>query len=160
MALKRHLKDNGDGDMQYYCTTACERGGMAVLATGAFLPEMDASGNVVSYVTTSPSGRVPVGILMHTTEDYDTTRIPYNYQNMDVVPVNSKVYVLKDGEVITNMIDPARLSSIVPGKAYVTSSGLFTDTVPASGGSIDPGSCKFLSGPSDDGYVKVSVKMA
>jgi hypothetical protein len=97
---------------------------------------------------------------MHTTQDYDVTVIPYNYQNMDVVPVNSKVYILKDGEVITNMIDPARLASIVPGKAYVTASGLFTDVVPASGGSIDPGSCKFLSGPSADGYVKLSVKMA
>lgn len=156
MALKRYIVDNG-GDMSSYATAAAERGGMAFYATGAFLPEMDAATNIVSYPATV-SGRVPAGILMHTVESYDTTRVPKNEQNQDIVPVNSKVYLLKDGEVITNKIDPARLASIVPGKAYVTDSGLFTDQ--SSAGNVDPGNAKFLSGPSADGYVKVSIKMA
>jgi hypothetical protein len=157
MALKRHLVENG-GRMDCYATTVMERGGMAFFATGAFLPEMDASGNIVSYPTTV-SGRTPAGILMHTTEDYDTTRVPKNHQNQDIVPINSKVYLLTDGEVVTNKIDPARLASVVPGKAYVTNSGLFTDSVPSSGGSVDVHTAKFLSGPSVDGYVKVGVKI-
>lgn len=160
MALKRYIVDDNQGrGMDCYATTVMERGGMVFFATGAHLPEMDDADRVVSYPTTV-SGRVPAGILMHTTENYDTARIPKNEQNQDIVPINSKVYVLKDGEVITNKIDPARLASIVPGKAYVTNSGLFTDSVPSSGGSVDVNTAKFLSGPSTDGYVKVSVKMA
>lgn len=158
MALKRHILDNG-GRMDCYATSVMERGGMAFFAATGFLPEMDASANVVSYPTLV-SGKTPAGILMHTTENYDTTRITKNEQNQDIVPINSKVYLLTDGEVITNKIDPARLASIVPGKAYVTNSGLFTDTVPSSGGSVDVSTAKFVSGPSADGYVKVSIKMA
>lgn len=158
MALKRHLVENG-GRMDCYATTAMDRGGMAFIATGAHLPEMDASTNIVSYPATV-SGRVPAGILMHKVESYDTTRVPKNEQNQDLVPLNSKVYLLTDGEVVTNMIAPARLASIVPGVAYVTNSGLFTDSVPSSGGSVAVANCQFKSGPSTDGYVKVSVKMA
>jgi hypothetical protein len=158
MALKRHLVEN-DGRMDCYATTAMDRGGMAFVATGAHLPEMDASTRIVSYPAIV-SGRVPAGILMHKVESYDTTRIPKNEQNQDLVPVNSKVYLLTDGEVVTNMIAPARLASIVPGVAYVTNSGLFTDSVPSSGGSVAVANCQFKSGPSTDGYVKVSVKMA
>lgn len=160
MAMKRYLVQAENGvRMDSYATTVMERGGMAFYATGAWLPEMDASSNIVSYPTTV-SGRVPAGIMLHTTENYDTTRVPKNEQNQDIVPLNSKVALLIDGEVITNKIDPARLSSIVPGKAYVTNSGLFTDAVPSSGGSVDVQGAKFLSGPSVDGYVKVAVKMA
>lgn len=158
MALKRHLVDNG-GTMDCYATAAAERGGMAFYATGAFLPEMDASTNIVSYPATV-SGRVPAGILMHTVEAYDVTRVPKNEQNQDIVAAPAKVYLLRDGEVVTNKVDPARLASIKPGKAYVTNSGLFTDSVPSSGGSVDVYGAKFLSGPSADGYVKVSIKMA
>lgn len=160
MALKRYLVQATDGvKMDAYATTVMERGGMCFHATGAFLPEMDAATNIVSYPTIV-SGKVPAGILLHTTENYDTTRVPKNEQNQDIVPLNSKVAYLVDGEVITNMIQPSRLSSIVPGKAYVTNSGLFTDSVPTTSGSIDVFTAKFKSGPSVDGYVKVSVKMA
>lgn len=158
MALKRYLVQGTDGvKMDAYATTVMERGGMCFHATGAFLPEMDAATNIVSYPATV-SGRVPAGILLHTTENYDTTRVPKNEQNQDIVPLNSKVAYLIDGEVITNKIAPARLASIVPGKAYVTNSGLFTDTL--TGADVDPVSARFKSGPSADGYVKVSVNMA
>ena len=158
MALKRYLVQATDGvKMDAYATTVMDRGGMCFHATGAFLPEMDASTNIVSYPA-AVSGRVPAGILLHTTEDYNTTRVPKNEQNQDIVPLNSKVAYLIDGEVITNMIAPARLASIVPGKAYVTNSGLFTDTL--TGADVDPVSARFKSGPSTDGYVKVSVNMA
>lgn len=158
MGLKRHLVQN-DGRMDCYATTVMDRGGMAFIATGAHLPEMDASTRIVSYPAVV-SGKVPAGIMMHTTENYNTTRVPKNEQNQDIVPINSKVYLLTDGEVVTNMVDPARLASIVDGVAYVTNSGLFTDSVPSSGGSVAVANCQFKSGPSTDGYVKVSVKMA
>jgi len=158
MAMKRHLVAAEDGiKMEYYAVTAMDRGGMAFVATGAHLPEMDAATNIVSYPATV-SGRVPAGILLNKVEVYDTTRIPKNEQNQDLVPAGSKVAVLVDGEVVTNMVAPARLSSIVPGKAYVTNSGLFTDQ--SSAGNVDPDNASFKSGPSVDGYVKVSVKMA
>lgn len=158
MALKRYLVQDENGvKMDAYATTVMERGGMCFHATGAFLPEMDAATNIVSYPATV-SGRVPAGILLHTTENYDTTRVPKNEQNQDVVPLNSKVAYLTKGEVITNMIAPARLASIVPGRAYVTNSGLFTDQ--SSGANVDPDSVRFKSGPSADGYVKVSINMA
>ncbi|MDZ4785610.1 MAG: hypothetical protein SGJ02_05980 [bacterium] len=159
MALKRHLVERA-GRMDCYAATVMERGGMAFSPTGAHLPEMDSAGRVVSYPAIV-SGRVPAGIMMHTTENYNTTRVPYNHQNQDIVPINSKVYLLTDGEVVTNRIDPARLASIVAStRAFVTNSGLFTDVLPSSGGSVDVFTAKFLSGPSVDGFVKVSVNMA
>lgn len=158
MGLKRYLVEN-DGRMDCWATTNMERGGMAFVATGAHLPEMDASTNIVSYPA-QVSGRVPAGILMQTVSGYDTTRIPKNEQNQDLVPTNSKVYLLTDGEVITNMIQPSRLSSIVPGVAYVANTGLFTDSVPTATGSVAVSNLQFKSGASTDGYVKVSVKMA
>lgn len=158
MALKRHLVQAEDGvRMDSYATGVMERGGMCFYNTGAFLPEMDASTNIVTYPATV-SGRVPAGILLHTTENYDTTRVPKNEQNQDIVPINSKVAILVKGEVITNKIAPTRLASIVPGKAYVTNTGLFTDTLGA--GDVDPVNTRFLSGPSTDGYVKVAINMA
>lgn len=156
MALKRHLVDNG-GKMDSYATTEMERGGMAFYANTGWVPGMDEGANVVSYPA-SVSGKVPAGILMHTVVDEDPTVIPRNYQNTDKVRVNEKVYLLTDGEVVTNMVDPARLASIKAGPAYVTNSGLFTDQ--SSGANVNPLNAKFLSGPSADGYVKVSVKMA
>lgn len=158
MGLKRYLVDR-DGTMDCWATTNMERGGMAFVATGAHLPEMDAATRIISYPT-QVSGRVPVGILMHTVSGYDTTRVPKNEQNQDLVPTNSKVYLLTDGEVITNMIQPSRLSSIVPGVAYVANTGLFTDSVPTATGSVAVSNLQFKSGASTDGYVKVSVKMA
>ena len=157
MGLKRYLVEN-DGHMDCWATTTMERGGMAFVATGAHLPEMDASTRVVSYPAIV-SGREPAGILMHTVSGYDTTRIPKNEQNQDLVPTNSKVYLLTDGEVITNMIQPSRLSSIVPGVAYVANTGLFTDTAPTTSGSIAVSNLRFKSGASTDGYIKVAVKM-
>lgn len=154
MALKRYIEDI-QGDMSHYMITEGERGGVVTMAhTGAFSPEMDASMNVVAYAA-NHSGKQPVGMLMHTVDDYDTTRIPYNYQNMDVVPINSKVYVMKKGVAITNMIDPARLASIDPGKAYVTRSGLLTDVSTAN--NIEVGN--FESYASADGFVKVSINI-
>lgn len=158
MGLKRYIVDR-DGRMDCWATTNMERGGMAFVATGAHLPEMDASTRIVSYPAIV-SGRVPAGILMHTVSGYDTTRIPKNEQNQDLVPTNSKVYLLTDGEVITNMIQPSRLSSIVDGVAYVANTGLFTDSVPTTSGSIAVSNLQFKSSASTDGYVKVSVKMA
>lgn len=154
MALKRYIEDI-QGDMSHYMITAGERGGVVCYAqTGAFAPEMDAGLNVVAYVA-SHSGKKPAGMLMHTVEDYDTTRIPYNYQNMDVVPINSKVYVMKKGVAVTNKVDPARLSSIAPGKAYVTATGLLSDL--STGNNIEVGN--FESYASADGFVKVSINI-
>ena len=156
MALKRHLVDNG-GKMDSYGATVMDRGGMAFYADAQWVPGMDEGTNVVSYPA-SVSGRDPAGILMHSVVDEDPTVVPRNYQNMDKVRLNEKVYLLTDGEVITNMVDPARLASIKAGPAYVTDSGLFTDQSTAA--TVDPVSVRFLSGPSADGYVKISVKMA
>jgi hypothetical protein len=154
MALKRYIEDI-QGDMSHYMITEGERGGIVTLAaTGAFSPEMDAGLNVVAYAA-SHSGKQPIGMLMHTVEDYDTTKIAFNYQNMDIVPINSKVYVMKKGVAITNMIDPARLASVDPGKAYVTRSGLLSDLSTAN--NIEVGN--FESYPSSDGFVKVSINI-
>lgn len=155
MALKRY-EDDGPIDMTHYATVAMERGGIVCLSyTGVYGPDMDNSMNTVAYAA-DVSGKVPVGMLLHTTESYDTTKVPYNYQNMDVVPVNSKVAVLKRGVRVTDYILPARLSSIVPGTAYVTHSGYLTDQ--AGDNNVIVGN--FESGPSADGYVKVSINIS
>lgn len=140
-------------DLSSYVTTECEMGGGATYSnTGVWDTDLDSSGNVVGYAA-NPSGMVFAGLLMQTTDPYDVTKYSRNFQNDDIVPVNSKVCLLVQGTVNTDMILPSRLSQIKPGTAYVGPSGLFTDT--NTGGLPTAG--KFRSNADSDGFVKLSV---
>ena len=84
MALKRRIVED-QIDMSHYVKTACVRGGMATLAnTGDFGWGMDDETNVVAYAA-DPSGKVPAGMLLQTSESVDVTQIPRNYQDHDTV---------------------------------------------------------------------------
>lgn len=156
MALKG-FHDPVDFDLSAFMLTEGEAGGVVVHAhTGAFGPDMDEVDNVVAYAANS-SGKVPAGLLLHTVDDYDPTRVARNFQNDDVVPVGSKVTLVKRGTYITDMIDPARLSSIVPGNAYLAGTGLLTDQ---TGGGVFPLVGVFHSYADSDGFVKVGFNIA
>ena len=155
MALKRRIVED-QIDMSHYVKTACVRGGMATLAnTGDFGWGMDDETNVVAYAA-DPSGKVPAGMLLQTSESVDVTQIPRNYQDHDTVTVNSKVAVLRKGVAITNMIDSSRSSDIAPGDdVYIGLSGLLTDEALAK--YVRAGNSKFQSHVASDGFVKVAV---
>jgi len=154
MALKHQIQVL-EYDLSRYMQTAGTRGGVVCLAnTGTFTPDMDHQDNVVSYAA-DPSGKEPVGLLMHTVRSYDVTEVGQNFQNLDVVPLNSKVTLMRKGTCSTDMIDPSRLSSIVPGPMYLTGSGFLSDEVSA----MNPQVGRFVSSADSDGFVKVSVHL-
>jgi hypothetical protein len=154
MALKHQIQVL-EYDLSRYMKTAGERGGVVCLAnTGNFTPDMDHQDNVVSYAA-DPSGKEPAGLLLHTLKDYDVTEVGQNYQNMNVLPLNSKVTLMRKGTCSTDRIDPSRLSSIVPGPMYLTGTGYLTDEVSA----MNPQVGRFMSSADSDGFVKVSVHL-
>lgn len=144
-------------DLSRYMSTAGEKGGIATLVSVSNItPGMDDPDNVVAYAA-DPSGLIPVGMLMTTVEDYNPTQRPANFQNPDIVPLGSKVLVMKKGTASSDMVDPATLSSInADDVAYVGLSGLLTNSTGA-GGYVRVG--HFNSSADSLGFVTVTVNV-
>jgi len=96
-------------------TSAMERGGVVSVA----------SGNLGSYATEA-SGAVPLGILLNDIEDlnYFTGREPLFRSAHDI---GSVLAIAAEGEVETDMLDPAITGTISAGDpAYLSCSGWIT----------------------------------
>jgi hypothetical protein len=162
MAIKGHqVEDVYSFDLSCTMATAGERGGVVCLtSTGNIGPDMDDSDRVVSYEA-SPSGKVVMGLLLHTVSDYDTTQVPENFQNPDVVPVNSKVTLIRRWQGMTNMITPSEVDSIGPSTAYLGNSGLLSKTsyLVGSSGDTRPVVGRFESAADADGFIKVTINI-
>jgi hypothetical protein len=123
-----------------------------IVASGAAL---DDTGNLASH--TFASGRMPIGILMSSVVNIDTTRYHLNYHKDEVdVNVSPKVRVLRKGWVVTDQIIPA---TVTPGQdvfpsfsGYLTNSGLSAGGQPYAIG-------KFLSSKDSAGYSKVEINL-
>lgn len=153
MALKRNSSYSAPDDISHYMNTAGEDGGGVCFAhTASFTSNLDDPDNVVAYLA-DPSGKVFVGVNTNYVRNYDPTTVPANEQKSMEVVVGSKVHVKTGGWVETDMIYPNRLSSIVPGPAYLGMSGLFTDVNAPD--HLAAG--KFGSYADSDGYVKLHI---
>lgn len=156
MAIRGHQVSNPYADdLSCKMAVEAERGALVCLPTGTFTTGMDVSAKSVE-VPVAPSGRKFAGILMHTVDDYDTTRIPFNYQDPYTVPVNSKVLVKREFRGKINNLHAASSGSITPGATmYVgpngTATPLSTSGYPTAG--------RFESAVDSDGFVEVSVKI-
>lgn len=159
MAIRGHQVVNPYSyDLGCTMATTGEMGGcVTITGTGVFGPGLDQANKVVGY-SAAPSGKVPMGVLLHTVESYDTSRIPQNFQNPNVVPVNSVVTVARQWRGKTNNLHPATtgVATTIPGAtAYVGPNGNFT-TLSTSG---YPKVGRFESYVDADGFCEVSVNI-
>jgi hypothetical protein len=141
-------------DISYFCNdTTAERGGIMVHGTGVAGSgaAMDDSNAVVTYAAL-PSGRAPAGLLLNDVVSLDLTRQHINWHR-DEVQTGSKVALLRQGQVLTNLIVAG--TTVGPGSgAYVGASGLLT-SVTSPGVKVGT----FLSARDADGYAKVDINL-
>jgi hypothetical protein len=138
-------------DISFFCNSVAERGGVVVHVTSGNGVSMDDAGAVVAYPTAN-TGTKPAGLLLNDVVNLDLTRQHINWHK-DEVQVGSKVTLLRQGQVTTNMV----ASGVTPAAgadAYYDNVGKLT-TVATN--SVKVG--RFLSGKDADGYVKVDINI-
>jgi hypothetical protein len=138
-------------DISFFCNSVAERGGVVVHVTSGNGVSMDDAGAVVAYPTAN-TGTKPAGLLLNDVVNLDLTRQHINWHK-DEVQVGSKVTLLRQGQVTTNMV----ASGVAPAAgadAYYDNVGKLT-TVATN--SVKVG--RFLSGKDADGYVKVDINI-
>lgn len=150
MALKPHRVESYT-DVSYFMDTAAERGGVVVHVTSGSGVAMDDGNAVVAYPTGVNSGTKPAGLLLNDVVSLDLTRQHINWYR-DEVPVGSKVTVLRQGQVVTNMV--ANVSPVAGEDAYYDTVGKLTNV---STNSVKVG--RFLGSKDADGYVKVDINI-
>lgn len=140
-------------DISFFCNdTTAERGGIMVFSTLGSGVAMDDSSAVVTYAA-NQSGKVPAGLLLNDVVNLDLTRQHINWHK-DEVQTGSKVTLLRQGQVTTNLL----VSGVTPGVgsgAYVGASGYLTTV---STNSVKVGT--FLSSKDADGYAKVDINLS
>ena len=161
MALKsdRHELQT---DISFFMDEAATRGGVvshgSTTGSGA---AMDQGKAVVTYAAT-PSGKVPVGLLLNDMVDIDLTRQHVNWHK-DEVQKGGKVTLLRKGGVVTDALY-ASLAPAVGDIAYLAHSGLLADTPLAADDNAVSRSAnlivgRFLSKVDEDGYAKVEINL-
>jgi hypothetical protein len=139
-------------DISFFMNTTAERGGVVSVVTGGSGVALDDANAVVSY-TTAASGAKPVGLLLNDVVNLDLTRQHINWHK-DEVQVGGKVTVLRQGQVVTNLVTPGATPT-AGADAYVGPSGYIGTS---STNAVKVG--QFLSSKDSDGYAKVSVNIA
>jgi len=156
MALKsdRHELQT---DISFFMNEVKNRGHVVCHSgSGASGAAMDNSSALVT-VAASPSGKIPVGLLLNDMVNIDQTRQHINWHK-DEVQKGGKVTLLRKGWVVTDQIAGSPVAGNV---AYVNNTGLMTnhlypDSDNASG-NLAVG--RFLSSPDEDGYCKIEVNL-
>ena len=154
MAIRGHqVSDPYSYDLSCTMNGVGEMGGVVCLTTGTFTTGMDNASKTVSYVA-APSGLKAMGLLLQTVKNYDTSDVPQNFQNYNIVPINSKVALTRKFRGRVNNLVPASTGSITPGaNAYVGTLGSLTP-VSTSG---YPQVGRFESAVDADGFCEVSI---
>jgi hypothetical protein len=139
-------------DISYFCNdSTAERGGVVVHSTGGSGVAMDDSNAVVTY-SSSPSGTKPAGLLLNDVVSLDLTRQHINWHK-DEVQTGSKVTLLRQGQVTTNMV-VSGVSPTAGADAYYGTDGKLTTV---STNSVKVG--RFMGAKDADGYVKVDINI-
>jgi len=138
-------------DISFFMNETGERGGVVVHVGGGSGVSMDDANAVVEYAA-NQSGTLPAGLLLNDVVDLDLTRQHINWHR-DEVQVGSKVTLLRQGQVTTDMV----ASGVTPSageSVYYGVNGLLTTS---STNSVKVG--RFLSALDADGYVKVDINI-
>jgi hypothetical protein len=138
-------------DISFFMVTVAERGGVVVHTTSGEGVSMDDAQAVVAYPVAT-SGTVPAGLLLNDVVNLDLTRQHINWHK-DEVQVGSKVTLLRQGQVTTNMV-ASGVAPVAGTNAYYGNNGLLTTSATNS---VKVG--RFLSSLDADGYVKVDINI-
>ncbi|NBT08903.1 MAG: hypothetical protein EBS93_08585 [Chitinophagia bacterium] len=145
-------------DISFFCNDAsAERGVIAVHSTGGSGVAMDDSGAVVTATVASPSGKIPAGLLLNDVVSLDLTRQHINWHR-DEVQTGSKVTLLRQGQVTTNMV-VSGVAPTVGQDAYFGVNGKLTNVSTAGATSSGVKVGRFLSVLDADGYIKVDINI-
>ena len=139
-------------DISNFCNDAsAERGVVVVHSTGGSGVAMDDSLALVT-VSASQSGTKPAGLLLNDVVSLDLTRQHINWHR-DEVQTGSKVTLLRQGQVTTNMV-ASGVTPTIGQDAYYGANGKLTNV---STNSVKVG--RFLSVLDADGYIKVDINI-
>jgi hypothetical protein len=144
-------------DISFFMDQVAEKGGVAVMKTAGSGAALDQQAAEVEYAA-SPSGKYPVGLLTDDMVNKDLTRTHLNFQKSEHQK-GSKVNLMREGWVVTNMLEGTGITPTGGAKAYLGLSGLFTTAATGPGGYANPEVGRFESTKDEDGYVKVYVKL-
>lgn len=145
-------------DISFFCNDAsAERGVIAVHSTGGSGVAMDDSSAVVTATVASPSGKIPAGLLLNDVVTLDLTRQHINWHR-DEVQTGSKVTLLRQGQVTTNMV-VSGVAPTVGQDAYFGVNGKLTNVSTAGATSSGVKVGRFLSVLDADGYIKVDINI-
>ena len=139
-------------DISYSCSNVATRGVVLVLLTSGSGISLGDSAGIATLSTTS-SGKVPLGILMNDVVSIDETLYHRNFHK-DQTKTGERCTLLRKGNVTT---DAYTGSPTVGAPAYLTSNGTLTPT--NAGAAATPLVGKFESVPDADSYVKVSINL-
>lgn len=157
MALKTD-RSTLQTDISFFMNEAATRGGVVSLSTGGSGAAMDQGAALVTYVA-SPSGKVPMGVLLGDMVNIDLTRQHLN-QYKDEVQKGGKVALLQKGYVVTNSLEGTDPNA--GDVAYLAHSGNLASS--NIGGDSTIGGARlvvgrFLSDVDEDGYAKVYIDL-
>lgn len=144
-------------EVSYFMDQVAERGGIVVLKTAGSGAALDQQAAEVEYAA-SPSGAVPMGLLLDDMVNKDLTRTHLNFQKSEHQK-GSKVGFAREGWLVTNMLEGTGILPAGGGTAYVGLSGLLTTSATGPGGYTNPTVGIFESSRDEDGYVRVYVKL-
>jgi hypothetical protein len=157
MALKTD-RSTLQTDISFFMNEAATRGGIASLSTGGSGASMDNGAALVTYDAT-PSGAVPVGVLINDMVNIDLTRQHLN-QHKDEVQKGGKVTLLTKGWVVTSNLDGTPAAG---GLAFLGHSGNIANATYAAGmkgGQMSKHIVgRFTSAVDHNGYSKVFIDL-
>lgn len=151
MALLAHRK-HVDSRIDFFMNETAERGGVVSVSTQGSGEANDQANQLCTYAA-SPSGKIPLGVLMNDVVNLDLTRQHLNWYK-DEVQQNSKVTIWEKGEVLTNLIQPG-VTITAGDKAWLHASGYFSNTGFLGGPRVGT----FMSKKDENGFAKVSVNL-
>ena len=142
-------------DISFFMDQVAERGGVVCFKTGGSGAALDQSAAEVEYKASASSSNKPVGLLLNDVVNKDLTQTHLN-QYKNEVQKGSKVTILRDGWVVTNMFAGTGVSPSAGETAYVAQSGLLTNS---AGGGSNIAVGQWMSSKDEDGYAKVYIKL-
>lgn len=145
-------------EVAFFMDQVAEQGGVAVMKTAGSGAALDQQAAEVEYAASS-SGKYPIGVLLNNMVNKDLTRTHLNSQNAEQQK-GSKVALMREGWVVTNMIYPATGVLHAPtagGKAYLGPSGYLTAYAGDSEEYPEVG--RWESTVDEDNYAKVYIKL-
>ena len=143
-------------DNSYFCNQTATRGGIVCVSTVGSGTAMDQSEAVVHYDST-PSGAVPVGMLMADCVNKDLTDTTQNFHKTEF-QLGGKAPLYIKGVVTTDMLHSG-ITVSAGDSAYLHNEGRITNDQTDLGATVSPQVGRFLSAKDEDGYAKVQVDL-